>query len=99
MKALIATVIFLVSLQAPTYDLIWKPKAGMKVAYTLRAEGKLQREGEVVHVIVQKCYNLTKLLKGMAVPHHDDQPLISAPQQPSAETDVKDVFYKGRNFR
>jgi hypothetical protein len=53
----------------------------------------------VVHVIVQKCYNLTKLLKGMAVPHHDDQPLISAPQQPSAETDVKDVFYKGRNFR
>ncbi|MGN6507929.1 MAG: error-prone DNA polymerase [Chitinophaga sp.] len=68
-------------------------------ARLLMVEGKLQREGEVVHVIVQKCYNLTKLLKGMAVPHHDDQPLISAPQQPSAETDVKDVFYKGRNFR
>ena len=68
-------------------------------ARLLMVEGKLQREGEVVHVIVQKCYNLTKLLKGMAIPHHDDQPLISAPQPPSGETDVKDVFYKGRNFR
>ncbi len=48
MKALIATVIFLVSLQAPTYDLIWKPKAGMKVAYTLRAEGKLLEEDLLV---------------------------------------------------
>ena len=28
-------------------------------------EGKLQREGEVVHVIVKKCYDLSKLLRGL----------------------------------
>jgi error-prone DNA polymerase len=26
-------------------------------------EGKLQREGEVIHVIVERCYDLSKLLR------------------------------------
>jgi error-prone DNA polymerase len=30
----------------------------------LMVEGKLQREGEVIHVIVSRCYNFNKLLKG-----------------------------------
>jgi error-prone DNA polymerase len=30
----------------------------------LMVEGKLQREGEVIHVIVSKCHNFTRLLKG-----------------------------------
>ena len=53
----------------------------------LMVEGKVQREGEVVHVIVQQCFNLTKLLRGLTIPENDDQPV------------VKDVFYKGRNFK
>ncbi|SIO36619.1 error-prone DNA polymerase [Chitinophaga niabensis] len=53
----------------------------------LMVEGKVQREGEVVHVIVQQCFNLTKLLRGLTIPENDEQPVI------------KDVFYKGRNFK
>jgi error-prone DNA polymerase len=30
----------------------------------LMVEGKLQREGEVIHVIVSRCFNFNKLLKG-----------------------------------
>ncbi len=51
----------------------------------LMVEGKVQREGEVVHVIVQQCFNLTKLLRGLTIPSENDE-------QP-------DVFYKGRNFK
>ncbi|WP_343305522.1 error-prone DNA polymerase [Chitinophaga niabensis] len=51
----------------------------------LMVEGKVQREGEVVHVIVQQCFNLTKLLRGLTIPSEKDE-------QP-------DVFYKGRNFK
>ena len=29
----------------------------------LMVEGKLQREGEVIHVIVKRCYNFSKLLR------------------------------------
>jgi len=35
-------------------------------ARLLMVEGKLQREGQVVHVIVRKCYDLTKLLGKLA---------------------------------
>jgi error-prone DNA polymerase len=31
----------------------------------LMVEGKLQREGLVVHVVVQRCFNLSKLLRGL----------------------------------
>ena len=34
----------------------------------LMVEGKLQREGEVIHVIVQRCYNLSPLLRQLNVP-------------------------------
>ncbi|MGN7720502.1 error-prone DNA polymerase [Chitinophaga sp. 22620] len=69
----------------------------------LMVEGKVQREGEVVHVIVQKCYNLTKLLSGLTIPGNDDQPVLAPAevkkQTGISETDAKDVFYKGRNFK
>ena len=29
-------------------------------------EGKLQKEGEVIHVIVRKCHNISKLLRGLS---------------------------------
>jgi len=31
----------------------------------LMVEGKLQREGEVIHVVVRKCYNLNQLFRGL----------------------------------
>ncbi|RPD41478.1 error-prone DNA polymerase [Chitinophaga barathri] len=73
----------------------------------LMVEGKLQREGEVVHVIVQKCFNLNKLLRGMTIPDNDSEPVITmpgadkptTPQPVDKETEAKDVFYKGRNFK
>ncbi|PTT02479.1 error-prone DNA polymerase [Pedobacter sp. HMWF019] len=50
----------------------------------LMVEGRLQREGLVVHVIVSKCVDLTKLL-GKLVQREQEDP--------------KDVFYGGRNFK
>lgn len=39
-------------------------------AKLLMVEGKLQREGEVVHVIVQRCFDLSNLLQGLATVFH-----------------------------
>ncbi|WP_261387492.1 error-prone DNA polymerase [Chitinophaga pinensis] len=36
-------------------------------ARLLMVEGKMQREGEVVHVVVRQCYNLNRLLQQMTV--------------------------------
>ncbi|WP_343700658.1 error-prone DNA polymerase [Chitinophaga sp.] len=54
----------------------------------LMVEGKLQREGEVVHVVVQRCYNLNKLLLHLTAV--DEKP------QDSGQTRI---FPEGRNFR
>ena len=40
-------------------------------------EGKLQREGEVVHVIVKRCFDLTRLLKGLTDTGHEELPLLT----------------------
>lgn len=45
--------------------------------------GKVQMEGEVIHVIAQRCFDMSGLLKGLT----DDE------DSPSA------VFHKGRNFQ
>ncbi len=52
-------------------------------ARLLMVEGKLQIEGEVVHVIVKRCFDLTKLLRGLT----------------PSDNEEKEVFYKGRNFK
>lgn len=57
-------------------------------AKLLMVEGKLQREGEVVHVIVQRCFDLSKLLKGLTEIENEEQ-LLSG----------KAVFHGGRNFK
>ena len=38
----------------------------------IMAEGKLQKEGDVIHVIVQKCYNLSSLLKDLSPSHNEE---------------------------
>lgn len=54
----------------------------------LMVEGRLQREGEVVHVIVQRCFDLSKLLKGLTEAENEDHPLHP-----------KQIFHGGRNFK
>src|SRR5690606_35214753 len=53
-------------------------------ARLLMATGKLQIEGEVIHVIVQHCTNLNGWLRGLSAPE---------------EADTAGVFHKGRNFQ
>ena len=68
-------------------------------------EGKLQREGEVVHIIAQKLFDYTKLLKVIATKEYDQLPLLSlSPTSEYKGSAVKqgkpeEVFYEGRNFK
>jgi error-prone DNA polymerase len=50
----------------------------------LMVEGKLQREGEVVHVIVRRCYNLTGLLRGLVVREDDAREVSREVKLPGA---------------
>lgn len=76
----------------------------------LMVEGKLQREGEVIHVIVQQCYNLSRLLRNLTSPASRDlslKPMSRADETTSpflkkpSEADVIQgkIFPEGRNFR
>ncbi|RPE14221.1 error-prone DNA polymerase [Chitinophaga lutea] len=71
----------------------------------LMVEGKLQREGEVVHVIVRQCFDLSKLLRGLLTPEGDGQPVLISQadtgqrQEQMREAEAKEVFSKGRNFK
>ncbi len=79
----------------------------------LMVEGKLQIEGEVIHVIVQKCYDLTKLMRSLTAIEKEKLPLLTLARGDEtsipAHAQVKktfpgekadqDIFHKGRNFR
>ena len=76
-------------------------------------EGQLQREGEVIHVIVQRCYNLTKLLRNLTGANNENLPLLTLsradektspipPQHkktPEQQAVQKEIFPGGRNFK
>jgi error-prone DNA polymerase len=73
-------------------------------------EGKLQIEGDVIHVVANRCFNLNKMLNGLTAVTNDDFPFIpsrgdevTAPfpydaRQIPPDTSPKDAFHKGRNF-
>jgi error-prone DNA polymerase len=68
----------------------------------LMVEGKLQVEGEVIHVIVQRCFDLTKLLRHLTEVVDDELPILTLAR--GDETSIpahaqEDIFHKGRNFR
>jgi len=68
----------------------------------LMVEGKLQVEGEVIHVIVQRCFDLTRLLRCLTEIADDELPILTLAR--ADETSIpahaqEDVFHKGRNFR
>ncbi|WP_214072626.1 error-prone DNA polymerase [Mucilaginibacter sp. dw_454] len=75
-------------------------------------EGKLQIEGEVIHVVAKRCFNLNNLLCGLTIANEDNLPLLTLARADETTTPSggsnkgeqqavkqKEVFYKGRNFR
>jgi error-prone DNA polymerase len=67
-------------------------------ARLLMVEGKLQIEGEVIHVIASQCYNLTPLLRGMTA-DANVAAVSTLSRADEKEGGTEEVFYKGRNFR
>lgn len=80
----------------------------------LMVEGKLQREGEVTHVIVQHCYNMNALLADLTHKKDEEQPVLTLsradekddnrtptyPGTPKAQKVVQaEIFPSGRNFK
>jgi error-prone DNA polymerase len=73
----------------------------------------MQREGEVVHIIVKRCFNLSKMLRGLNMAENDNQPVLTLSRAdetstpypveprviPSYQVIRKDIFPKGRNFK
>jgi error-prone DNA polymerase len=78
----------------------------------IMVEGKLQRQGDVIHVIVQCCHDYSKLLRGLTPANNENLPLLtlafpdekSIPAAQNKRTQVREnaqenVFPGGRNFR
>ncbi|MDR6940929.1 error-prone DNA polymerase [Mucilaginibacter pocheonensis] len=82
-------------------------RAAIIQSQLLMADGRLQVEGEVIHVVVSRCYNMNGLLKKLTVVPIEEQSLTSlsrgdettepAPEQQRGAVQ-KHVFHKGRNF-
>jgi len=79
-------------------------------AKLIMVEGKLQIEGEVIHVIVSACYDFSKLLRHLTSSNNDDLPLLTLSRAdekvPNPDKRVvarqdtnENAFNKSRNFR
>ncbi|RZK93204.1 MAG: DNA polymerase III subunit alpha [Pedobacter sp.] len=68
------------------FDRFRKEILGSKL---LMAEGKVQREGEVVHIVVERCYNYNGLL----------QQLHGAKSRNIPQSIGEKAFHDGRNFK
>ena len=78
----------------------------------LMVTGKLQREGEVIHVIVRECYNLSKMLRHLTTSDYEELPLLTLsradektiPPGLNKKSQVREAFQEkifpgGRNFK
>lgn len=78
----------------------------------LMVEGKLQREGEVQHIIVQRCFDLTRLLRGLMPSENEELPLLKLSRADEKapfpaehkkiqirESTQPEIFPSGRNFK
>jgi error-prone DNA polymerase len=76
------------------------------------AEGRLQREGELIHVILSCCYNFSKLLRHLTASRDEQLPLLTfshadekslPPGQDKKahvrETGQEKLFSGARNFK
>ena len=80
-------------------------------AKLLMVEGQVQKEGEVIHVVVKRCHNFSKLLKDLTETKQDDTALT--PKSRADETTSPfmtrsskehtviqgKIFPEGRNFK
>jgi len=72
----------------------------------LMVEGKVQKEGEVIHVVVRRCYDLSGLLLALNNPEARasedqsvDHTVSSAPGVAKTnKAQQTDIFHGGRNF-
>ena len=60
----------------------------------LMVEGRLQREGEVVHVIVRRCYNQSRLLLEMTSDEAAHDSLLTLSRADKRDDDHGDVRVK-----
>jgi error-prone DNA polymerase len=78
----------------------------------IMVEGKLQIEGKVIHVIVQQCYDFSKLLRQLTPSNNENLPILtlaypdekSIPPPQNKRSQVREnaqekVFPEARNFR
>lgn len=75
-------------------------------ARLLMVEGKVQIEGEVIHVIVQRCMDMSGLFAPSTLKEtssradeKDDQQLSAYRDKRLKKNDSQDVFHEGRNFK
>lgn len=73
-------------------DLFEEYRKAILGAKLLMVEGHLQIEGEVVHVIAQRCHNLDPLL-GLLTSYNDED----APVETLARDDERDGAWKGKD--
>ncbi len=78
----------------------------------IMVEGTVQIEGEVVHVIVKKCFNFSKMLRQLTTSNNNPQlqtlafadeisiPTHAQNNKPKLKCEEEErIFYAGRNFR
>jgi error-prone DNA polymerase len=78
----------------------------------LMVEGRLQREGEVIHVIVKRCHNFSRLLQNLTTSKDEDlslkplsrsdettSPFLSDDKKETSQMVQGNIFGEGRNFR
>jgi error-prone DNA polymerase len=76
----------------------------------LMVEGKLQIEGEVIHVIVSRCFNYSRLLRTLThvrgdatvrspVSRADERSAHPDPRSTARESVQGKIFPEGRNFK
>ena len=74
-------------------------------ARLLMVEGKVQIEGKVIHVIATRCFNLTKMLRGLTPANDENLPVLTLSRSDertapySQDGNRTEVFHKGRNFK
>jgi error-prone DNA polymerase len=68
-------------------------------ARLLLVEGKLQIANGVIHVVANKCFNLSALLRGMANNTDTESAVSTLSRADEKNSGTEEVFYKGRNFR
>jgi error-prone DNA polymerase len=74
-------------------------------SHLLMVEGKMQKEGEVIHVVVQHCYDLSALLSTLSLPKETKEMNKEAPEDNAptkkrsiGKVEQMDIFHSGRNF-